>query len=181
MTRSLIALMGICTLVLTSCMDLETSKQLEQISAMNQTLDSIETVFQEHKIDTIAKLSLNAYNIENRIKKNYVSDTVNMEFARKMDAFKVMRNNFAPIGKSQTIIPSSIKEEREKLVALKTDIENGNGKREAYAEHVAFEQNKVSQLRSLLNEYVEKKEKSLQTYINLSDELNEFSLSLLEK
>ncbi len=179
MKRSLLTFVGFCGLLLTSCMDIETSEQLETIASMNQTIDSIETVFKEHKLDSISYISLNAYNVENRIKKNYHSDTISMEFGRKMDAFKVMRRNLGPIGKSLTLIPKSIAEEREKLNELKADIENGNGKRKKYAEYVSFEKVKVSQLRSLLNEYVETKEASLKTYNELYEELNAFSMSLL--
>lgn len=181
MKRSLVALFGFCVLFLTSCMDLETSKQLETIASLNQTIDSIETVFKEHKLDSIAKISLRAYSIENRIKKYYRSDTINMEFGRKMDAFKVMRRTLKPLRKSITLIPEFIAEEREALKKLKADIENGDGKRAKYAEYITSEEVKVSQLRVLLNEYVETKETSLNTYNELYDELNDFSMSLVKK
>ena len=181
MKRLLVVFIGSCGLLLSSCIDLETSEQLEQIAAMNQTIDSVETVFNEHRLDSIAAISLRAYSVENRIKNNYHSDTINMEFGRKMDAFKVMRRNLKPLGKSLTMIPSTIEEEREKLKQLKTDIENGDGKREKYAEYIDYEEVKLSQLRALLNEYVETKEASLKTYNDLYDELNAFSISLLKK
>lgn len=179
MKGSLIAFIGICLLFLTSCMDLETSNQLEAIASLNQTIDSVETVFNEHKLDSIATISLSAYDVENRIKKYYHSDTINLKLGRKMDAFKVMRRTLGPLGKSNQIIPKSIESERLKLKELKIDIENGDGKREKYAEYITFEEVKVSQLRSLLNEYVETKETSLKTYHDLYDELNDFSMSLL--
>lgn len=162
-------------------MDLKTSQQLETIEAMNQTIDSLETVFNENKLDSVAKISLNAYGVENRIKKNYVSDTINLELGRKMDAFKVMRRNLKPLGKSLTIVPTSIEEERQKLKELKTDIENGDGKREKYAEYISFEQDKVNQLKTLVTEYIEIKNSSLTTYNELYKELNDFSMSLLKK
>ncbi|MCJ8291771.1 MAG: hypothetical protein HRT58_18410 [Crocinitomicaceae bacterium] len=181
MKRSFVVLFGFCVLFLTSCMDLETSKQLETIASLNQTLDSIETVFNEHPLDSIAKISLSAYGVENRIKKHYHSDTINMEFGRKMDAFKVMRRTLKPLRKSITLIPESIESERLKLKELKADIENGDGKREKYAEYITFEEVKVSQLRILLNEYIETRETSLNTYNDLYDELYDFSMSLLKK
>ena len=181
MKRSLVAFVGLCVLLLTSCMDLETSEQLERIAAMNQTVDSVETVFEEHKMDSIAAISLRAYGVENRIKNNYNSDTIDMAFGRKMDAFKVMRRSLVPLGKSLTLIPKSVSEEREKLNELKADIENGDGDRKKYAEYISFEEAKVSQLKILLDEYVTTKETSLKTYNNLYEELNAFSMSLLKK
>ena len=177
----LIGTIGICALFLSSCMDLKTSKQLEAIESMNQTIDSLETVFNDNKLDSVAKISLNAYGVENRIKNNYNSDTINMELGRKMDAFKVMRRNLKPLGKALTIIPTSIAEERVKLKELQADIENGNNKREKYDEYVSFEKAKVDQLKTLVSEYVQIKESSLKTYNELYEELNDFSMSLLKR
>jgi hypothetical protein len=67
----LIGTIGMCALVLSSCMDLKTSEQLETIESMSQTIDSLETAFNENKLDSVAKISLNAYGVENRIKNNY--------------------------------------------------------------------------------------------------------------
>ncbi|MDG1333007.1 MAG: hypothetical protein P8P74_11805 [Crocinitomicaceae bacterium] len=177
----LIGTIGICVLFLSSCMDLKTSEQLETIESMNQTIDSLEIVFNENKLDSVAKVSLSAYGVENRIKNNYNSDTINMELGRKMDAFKVMRRNFKPMGKALTTIPATIDEERAKLKELKTDIENGNNEREKYDEFITFEQDKVDQLKTLVSEYVEIKNTSMKTYNELYTELNDFSMSLLKK
>ena len=42
-------------------MDIEASGYLDKIAEMNQTIDSVETVFKEHKMDSIADISLKAY------------------------------------------------------------------------------------------------------------------------
>ena len=177
----LIGTIGMCALLLSSCMDLKTSEQLETIESMSQTIDSLETAFNENKLDSVAKISLNAYGVENRIKNNYNSDTIDMELGRKMDAFKVMRRNLKPLGKALTTIPASIEEERVKLKELQTDIENGNNKREKYDEYISFEEAKVEQLKTLVSEYVQIKDVSLKTYNELYEELNAFSMSLLKK
>lgn len=181
MVRSLVAILALGALFFSSCMDLETSTRLERIASMEQTIDSVEVVFAEHKLDSMAVLSIRAYDVENRIKKNYTADTIDMELGRKMDAFKVMRRNFNPMGKAMSAIPTSIEELREKLSQLKTDIENGDGKREKYDEYLSFEEAKVAQLRALLTDFVETKIASLKTYDELYEELNAFSHSLLKK
>lgn len=175
------AILVLGALFLTSCMDLETSTRLERIEAMERTIDSVEVVFKEHKLDSMSVLSIRAYDVENRIKKNYIADTIDMELARKMDAFKVMRRSFNPMGKAMSSIPTSIIEEREKLAQLKTDIENGDGKREKYDEYLIYEESKVGQLRTLLKDYVDTKTTALKTYDELYVELNDFSKSLLKK
>lgn len=180
MKRLLTVLISFSALFMTSCIDLETSEQLDRIASMNQTIDSVETVLNEQKLDSIGIISNNAYGVENRIKNNYYSDTINLELGRKMDAFKVMRRSLSPINKSLSIIAKSIDEERTKLKELKVDIENGDGKREKYSEFISYEEAKVDQLRVLLTEYVETKEACLKTYNDYYDELNDFSMSLLK-
>lgn len=168
-------------LLLVSCVDLKKTDQLAKIDAMSKTVDSIEVVFNEHKLDTLAVISNNAFGVENRIKQNYVSDTINMEFGRKMDRFKIMRKNFPSLGKGMSSIKRGLEQERGDLKKLRDDIENGNGEREKYDEFVTFEQKKVDQLRALLTEYVDTKVVAIETYNELYDELNDFSMSLLEK
>lgn len=164
-----------------SCADIQRTEQLSKIDAMNETLDSLEQVFITHQIDTMAQLKHSAYQVENRIKTYYVSDTINMELGRKMDEFKKMRKRFGPMGRATGMITNGIKEEREKLELLKNDIDNGNGERDKYDEHLQFEQGKVDQLRVLTEDYVDMKTTSLETFNNLYDELNAFSLSLVKK
>ncbi|MCH2223936.1 MAG: hypothetical protein MK066_04135 [Crocinitomicaceae bacterium] len=171
----------IALLVFTSCADLEKSAQLERISALETSLDSIQTTFNEFKIDSISSMSLQAYAVENRIKTYYVCDTINMALGRKMDAYKVMRKKFTPMGKGGTAITKGIEEERIKLTSLATDIKNGSGKRNKYNEYIDFEKEKVSQIRSLLNEYMENREYCLKTFDELHEELETFSLELRDK
>ena len=86
--------------LLTSCVDLEKSAQTEKIEAMNTTLDSIENVLNENVFDSLSSIQVNSYDVESRIKKHYVSDTINIELGRKMDAFKKMRKS---LGSSKQI------------------------------------------------------------------------------
>ena len=97
--------------LLFSCSDLQKSDQLASISDLNNQLDSIEQVWEEHKIDSLPQWELSVYDIENRIKKNYVSDTIDMELGRKMDAFKVLRRQFKPLGKAMNALKTGISEE----------------------------------------------------------------------
>lgn len=181
MIRLLVGCLGFFALFLTSCMDLETSNQLEKIASMNKTIDSIETVFNANKFDSLKVMSLTAYTVENRIKNNYHSDTINIAFGQKMDAFKVMRRSLRPCSKSKSLIPTTIAEERQKLKELREDIENGNGDREKYEEYVKFEEAKVGQLRAVITDYVTTKNTAIKTYNDYYKELNDFSLSLLKK
>lgn len=168
-------------IALSSCSDLNKGKQLESIDKMNVSLDSIQTVLFQHEIDTIAALGVAANTLELRIKNNYYADTIDMALGKKMDAYKVMRRTFGPMGRSFSVIKNGVLSEKEVLKNLKSDIENGYGERKKYDEHIQFEEGKVDQLRSLLKEYVTEKEKTMKTFFELHDELNTFSLELLKK
>jgi hypothetical protein len=168
-------------LALASCTDLKKGEQLEAINKMEKTLDSIQTVLNENKIDTLAGLRIAANSVEIRIKNYYYSDTINLEFGKKMDAYKVMRRSLGPLGKSFATIKRGVDAERTTLENLKKDIENGNGIRKKYDEYVLFEQGKVDQLKLLLAEYVKGKNKTLKTFNELHQELNDFSMMLYQK
>ena len=148
---------------------------------MNTALDSIQTVLIENQIDTLPALTVAAMGVELRIKNNYYADTIDIELGKKMDAFKVMRKRLGPLGSTYNTIRLGVEDEKKTLKDLRSDIENGDGDRSKYGEYVHFEQQKVDQLRSLLKEYVSEKEKALTTFNELYDELNAFSMSLLQK
>jgi hypothetical protein len=171
----------LCLGSLVACSDVKKSEQLSSIDKMHISLDSIQTVLFENEIDTIAALQVATNTVELRIKNNYYADTIDMELGKKMDAYKIMRRTLSPLGKSFSVIKNGVIDEKETLDKLKSDIEKGNGERNKYNEFVLFENSKVEQLRSLLNDYIAQKEKTMKTFHDLHDELNAFSMSLLEK
>lgn len=172
---------SVLSIFLTSCSDLNKKGQLTRIDEMNNSLDSIKTVLLENKIDTITQLMFAASQVEQRIKSNYVSDTIDMALAKKMNAFKVSRKRLRPLGKLYNNINLGVDEEKEALRLLKSDIENGSGERNKYDDYVMFEASKVHQLRMLLKDYVSSKSKTMIELDKLYPEMNEFSLSLMNK
>lgn len=180
MKKALCILLPFLALVTYSCSDLKKGEYLTAIEDMNKTIDSVETVLLENQIDTLPQLTVACMGVELRIKNNYYADTIDMELGKKMDAFKRMRKRLKPIAGTFNTIKLGVKDERETLKALKTDIENGNGDRKKYGEYVEFEQQKVNQLRSLIKDYVNEKDLAVKTLDELYDELNVFSLKLLE-
>lgn len=173
-----IAIIGIS---LASCSDLKKGEQLKSIEALNKSVDSIETVLLENEIDTLSALITATITLELRIKNNYFSDTIDMELGKKMDAFKRTRRRLGPLSGTFNTIRIGVKEERDILTKLRSDIENGNGDRKKYPDYVAFEQKKVTQLRSLLEAYVKEKKETMEIIDRIYPEMNAFSLSLLEK
>jgi hypothetical protein len=92
-----------------------------------------------------------------------------------------MRRAFGPLGSQFQKSKKSLREERETLKKLRTDIENGSGEREKYSDYISFEKEKIKKISILIDDYVKQKNKNMNTFHSLHPELNEFSLSLLTK
>ncbi len=174
-------LFSLLGLLLFSCSDIQKTDQLAKIDALNKSVDSLESIYLENRIDSIPKWSNTAYMVENRIKNNYVADTIDMELGRKMDAYKVMRKKFTPLSKTMNAIRTGIGEERTALETLRTDIDEGSGERDKYDEYIVFEAQKVEQLKALSTDFLEMRSYCYETFEKHHFELNSFSMSLLDK
>ena len=132
-------------------------------------------------MDEIMTISREAHTVEKRITDNFDTDTIDFEFAKKMEAFKGVLNSFAPLQEMFLRLTNDSKTEKLALIKLKNDIENGNGDRAKYAEFVSFEQAKVKQICSLLAEYSELKKETVATFQKLHTEINDYSLTFLPR
>ena len=161
-----------------SCSDIKKDAQQEQVKDLNKKISQIDGEFKKIQIDTISALKSSTYQVELRIKKNYHSDTVDVVFGKKMDDYKRMRRMLGQLGKSGSQLRQSIKEEKEQLVKLQSDIEQGFGKRELYNDYIQFEKNKVGQIGILLEDYKNVKHNFMNIYDKLHLELLNYSMTL---
>lgn len=164
-----------------SCSDIKKGEQLETIEILQKSLDSINTVLIENKFLELEKIGIESKAIETKIKENYSSDTIDVEFAEKLSTFKEMINSIEPLKNAYSKLLKNTKEEKSDLLKLKNDIENGNGERSKYQEYVNFESNKTQQLRTLLIQYVNQRKIRLETYQSLHKIIFDFSFSLITK
>ena len=172
----------ILTVILfSSCADLKKGEQLEAIDSMSKTVDSISTVLIENKYEEIKQISVESYEVQKKIKENFSSDTISIEFAKKLDKFKVMIESFDLLNKQFILLNENSKEEKVKLESLNKDITTASGQRDKYEEFIQFEKVKVQQLSNLLKEYIELRKTTLNTYETLYDEIYEFSFSFMAK
>ena len=164
----------------TSCADLKKGDQIEIITELEKSIDSISTVLIENKLEQIAPIIRQSRTIEKRIVDKFNPDSIiDLETGKKLDAFKEMLNSFDPMEKAYRDLLKSSKKESVILKELKSDIENGNGERAKYTEFVAFEVKKVNQLRQLLSDYVKTKNQSVKTFNTVHEDVNKFSLKLI--
>lgn len=189
-------------LVFAACGDLDKTKHLKAIAQMEKSLDSMDVVLKENRLDTLAGIQIAANALLTRIKTYYTSDTVDVELGKKMNQFKRVMRAIKPkkgrmqnkdhdtsvivmadrsIGNGFSVVHTGVKAERQTLLVLKKDIENGNGRRDKYAEYIKFEQDKVHQLQFLLKAYVDHKNKTIKDFNEIYSELNAFSLEQMKK
>lgn len=167
--------------VLASCSDLKKSKQLASIDEMSKKLDKILVETKANKVDSARYYSIEAREIELRIKNNYTLDTVDVPFGTKMNRFKNMRRAFGKFDEKYENLLMGCAEIKESLRQLRHDINNGNGDRAKYDEYVAFEKNKFDQIDTLAKEYFEQKNLHMATFTELYKEIEDFSFKLFNE
>ena len=163
-----------------SCSDFHKKEQLEKIQLSQRNLSDIEKELKINKIDTISKIRLATNEVELRIKNNLVLDTINLVLGKKMDDYKLMRKSFDPLGRSYGNLIIGIGEERMTLNNLAADIQNGEGERNKYDTYIVYENNKIKQLKILLNSYISFKNKTMETFFRLHNELDSISRALIK-
>ena len=161
-----------------SCSDFDKEEQKNRVESLSKEISAIEQNFLEIRIDSISTLKNSTYEVERRIKQNYIVETIDLDFGKKMDDFKRMRKMLGPLGKTDSRLRKSIEEEKEQLVKLTSDISDGFGKRESYNEYIDFEKNKVTQIKVFYKEYVEIRAQFLKLYNTLYQELYNVSITL---
>ena len=97
-----------------------------------------------------------------------------------MDDYKRMRKSFDPLERSYGNLIIGIGEERMALNNLAADIQNGEGERNKYDTYIIYENNKIKQLKILLNSYISFKNKTMETFFRLHDELDSLSRTLIK-
>ena len=85
------------------------------------------------------------------------------------------------LGGNYEKIRTSLDEEKICLTRLKSDVINGFGQREKYADNIRFEKNKIQQIISLINNHNSDKAKFTLAFDSLHPILNDYSMRLEEK
>lgn len=169
------------SIVLFSCQDLKKDAQLKKITALKESVTTIQTDFNKNKVDTLNRVISSVFDVEFRIRRNYKSDTINTELGKKVNAYKMIRKRLKPIAGNYIKLEKGTKEELEALTKLEKDIQNNSGDKAKYDEYITFEEDKVEQLKMVLSETIENQNNCLKTFKELHKELNDFSWSLVNK
>lgn len=165
-------------LLLISCSDLKRTNQISTIEACQNSLDSIEVVLESNKIDTLELMESASFALIRKIGQNYGTDTVTLEFAQKMDEYKLLVSSIPSVINVQRTLINYLDEIHISLRELKEDIEHASGKKAKYPDYIAFEKKKVQKVRTMAKEYMEKRNRLILNYELVHKEMEVFSEEL---
>ena len=176
---SLLKYIAITLLLFTwGCKDQEKTAYLEEIETMSLKIDSLDNISKNQNIDSIPAIVKTIESTIDRVKENYVADTIDLEIAALMnrykDAKKSLSSNTGNLSKARGAIP----EVKEKIEDLKHDIENGVGEREKYEEYINFEKNKIQEIETILEYYIKTNKKYLEQFKEAHPKVKNFADSL---
>lgn len=140
-----------------SCNNENRGKYIKQIDSMSATLDSLKTIAYDTTDQNTQSISQSVHETILKIKQNYKSDTIDLQLAEKIDAYKEIENalsiNSGNLAKAKQAIP----EVQQKIVDLKHDVENGINDRDKYQEFIDFEKSKIDDIENVLSYYIKTK------------------------
>ncbi len=164
-----------------SCSDIEKDRQVKKITELTNSVDKLNIALTQNKISGVPEKKLAVYTVIKRIKSYYFTDTIDYQFAKKMNSYKVVKKSLKNLDGDYEKIRIALREEKIALRKLKSDVLNGFGQREKYNEYISFEKNKTKKIKSLLDEYIYKKKEFTIAFDSLHPLLNDYSMRLEEK
>ena len=182
--RSLAMRFGILLVIfsfLFSCSDIEKDRQVKKINGLTNSVEKLKIDLTQNKINNVPEKKLAVYTVIKRIKSYYFTDTIDYQFAKKMNSYKAARKSLIILESDYEKIRLALREEKIALRKLKSDVLNGFGQREKYDEYIYFEKNKTKKIKILLDEYIYKKKEFAIAFDSLHPVLNDYSIRLEEK
>ncbi len=164
-----------------SCSDIEKDRQVKKITVLTNSVEKLKIALTQNKISNVPEKKLAVYTVIKRIKSYYFTDTIDYQFAKKMNSYKVVKKSLKNLDGDYEKIRIALREEKIALRKLKSDVINGFGQREKYDDYISFEKNKTKKIKSLLDEYIYKKKEFTIAFDSLHPVLNDYSIRLEEK
>jgi len=164
-----------------SCSVIEKDRQVIKINGLTKSVEKLKIALTQYKISNVPEKKLAVYTVIKRIKSYYFTDTIDYQFAKKMNSYKVVKKSLNNLDGDYEKIRIALREEKIALRKLKSDVINGFGQREKYDEYISFEKNKTKKIESLLDEYIYKKKEFTIAFDSLHPLLNDYSMRLEEK
>lgn len=129
-----------------SCSDFNQKEQLRKVDKLTNSLDSLSLSLAQHIPDSLNSMRQTMLNTEIALKNKVIMDTIDVKYAKDMDAYKLARKRIGKINHHLVELRSAIKKEKKQLARLKNDIEKGWGKRNQYDAYIKLENKNIAVL-----------------------------------
>jgi hypothetical protein len=136
-----------------SCLDAERKGYYTEIDDMLHTLDSLENLHKSLPNDSFKIIKDEALKIEKDVKAYFMEDTVDFEFARKMNRLRGIRKGTDFIAMRRVFLDTIFVFQRAQLITLRKDIENGSGQRDQYRSFVDAERTNMEIISGACKDY----------------------------
>lgn len=162
-----------------SCADINKRSQLKELENVDQTIDSLLTILEDSNTDEFMEMLSRTKVVYKRIEANFPSDSIiDLDFALKLDEYKSLIPGFSSVIEEDSSLTQLLARQRVRIIQLRKDIENGNGKRQKYPSYIQYERNSVNTYKAETEIMQENIEKYQQRFRELHNEIEQFSLSL---
>ncbi len=169
------------TSFLLACKDAEVEKYLAQINKLDANLDSSSVLLEATQIDSTGRVIRTVRDRILIVKNHYKGgDTIDIKVGNLVDGYKSIRKTLARNGKIPAKLKEAIPQAKEDLANLRHDISNGINEREEYALFVQNETNKVSQINTLLTEFINTQAKALHKFDSLHPIMVDFTDKMIK-
>ena len=162
-------------LYLVSCVDLSKNNQISELSNLSKRVDNIQQEFELLKKDTISEIIYAMNETSEKIKANIGEDTLTVQIARNLDAYKKIYRKLTSIEAYDEKFLFGSQEIKNSIEKLTTDIQKGSGDREKYDEFLRFETSKVVALEKLLKDVKKLQNESIETFQKIHPAITSFA------
>jgi hypothetical protein len=171
--RTILPVFVLTILLVTSCLDTEKKAHFRDIDSMMSKLDSLESAFIAMPNDSFSIVKKDAAAIEKDVKTYFMEDTVDHEFARKMNRLRGIRKGSDFIAMRRNFLDTIFVFQREQLEILREDIENGAGKRDEYQSYVDAEKENMTVISSSYKDYKQRFDAMRSEFYDIADEITD--------
>lgn len=152
-----------------SCLDTERKGYYAEIDSMLHVLDSLEQLDRAMPNDSFSIIKKDASAIEKDVKSYFTEDTVDFEFAQKMNRLRGIRKGSDFIAMRRSFLDTIFVFQRAQLLILRTDIENGTGQRDQYRAYIDVEKENMSTISMAFKDYKLRFDAMRSEYYDIAD------------
>lgn len=144
--RATLIILLIITLV--SCVEISNNEYLADIEELITEVDSLEVKHKSIQIRELRDIQKWSDSVDLKIRKLF--KPVSFEVGKQIVAFAQLRGDLEPFMGADTLINNRLIDQKTQLIHLRSDIENGSGKRSQYKTFVSTEKSKVDSLSQVI-------------------------------